>query len=175
MNPLIFHARRRWMFLGGAVVLLLAAVAFVPLKWVRVKMLPFDNKSAFQVMIDMPDGTPLEQTTRVAQALGQCLGTQPDVINYQIYAGIAACGRKTLYRFHSAGYGHTRVDGKPEGKGMGGTRTGREADQLQRFCCYAWTSCARNVSESRLCRASQASPSASTSALWEPEWRVPCK
>jgi multidrug efflux pump subunit AcrB len=87
MNPLILNARRRWMFLGGVVVLLLAAVAFVPLKWVRVKMLPFDNKSEFQVIIDMPDGTPLEQTTRVAQALGGYLGQQPEVTNYQIYSG----------------------------------------------------------------------------------------
>ena len=66
---------------------LLAAVAFIPLKWVQVKMLPFDNKSEFQVIIDMPDGTPLEQTTRVAQALGGYLGQQPEVTNYQIYAG----------------------------------------------------------------------------------------
>jgi multidrug efflux pump subunit AcrB len=87
MNPLIFNARRRWMFLGGVVLLLLAAVAFVPLRWVRVKMLPFDNKSEFQVIIDMPNGTPLEQTTRVAQRLGRYLGQQPEVINYQIYAG----------------------------------------------------------------------------------------
>lgn len=87
MNPLILDAHRRWMFLGGVVLLLLAAVAFVPLKWVRVKMLPFDNKSEFQIIIDMPDGTPLEQTTRVSQALGRYLGEQPEVINYQIYAG----------------------------------------------------------------------------------------
>jgi multidrug efflux pump subunit AcrB len=87
MNPLILNSRRRWMFLGGVVVLLLAAVAFVPLKWVRVKMLPFDNKSEFQVIIDMPDGTPLEQTTRVAQTLGQYLARQPEVTNYQIYSG----------------------------------------------------------------------------------------
>ena len=52
-----------------------------------MKMLPFDNKSEFQVIIDMPDGTPLEQTTRVAQALGKYLGQQPEVVNYQIYAG----------------------------------------------------------------------------------------
>jgi multidrug efflux pump subunit AcrB len=57
------------------------------LKWVRVKMLPFDNKSEFQVIVDMPDGTPLEQTTRVAQALGRYLGEQPEVTNYQIYSG----------------------------------------------------------------------------------------
>jgi multidrug efflux pump subunit AcrB len=87
MSPLILNARRRWMFLGGVVVLLLMAVAFLPFKWVRVKMLPFDNKSEFQVIIDMPDGTPLEQTTRVAQALGQYLGQQPEVTNYEIYAG----------------------------------------------------------------------------------------
>jgi multidrug efflux pump subunit AcrB len=87
MNPLISNARVRWMFLSGVVVLLLAAVAFLPLKWVRVKMLPFDNKSEFQVIIDMPDGTPLEQTTRVTQALGGYLGQQPEVTNYQIYAG----------------------------------------------------------------------------------------
>jgi multidrug efflux pump subunit AcrB len=49
--------------------------------------LPFDNKSEFQVIIDMPDGTPLEQTTRVAQALGSYLYQQPEVTNYQIYSG----------------------------------------------------------------------------------------
>ena len=87
MYPLIMNARRRWMFLGGMVVLLLVAVTFIPLKWVRVKMLPFDNKSEFQIMIDMPDGTPLEQTTRVAQALGRYIGQQPEVKNYEIYAG----------------------------------------------------------------------------------------
>jgi len=87
MNPLVRDSRRRWMFLAGVVVLLFAAITFVPLKWVRVKMLPFDNKSEFQVIIDMPDGTPLEQTTRVAQALGRHLSEQPDVVNYQIYAG----------------------------------------------------------------------------------------
>ena len=87
MNPLILNPRRRWLFLGGVVALLFAAVAFVPLKWVRAKMLPFDNKSEFQVIIDMPDGTPLEQTTRVAQTLGQYLAQQPEVTNYQIYSG----------------------------------------------------------------------------------------
>jgi multidrug efflux pump subunit AcrB len=54
---------------------------------VKVKMLPFDNKSEFQVMVNMPDGTTLEQTTRVAQALGQYLAEQPEVTNYQIYSG----------------------------------------------------------------------------------------
>ena len=87
MTPLLRSAQRRWIFFGGVVVLLLSAMAFVPLKWVQVKMLPFDNKSEFQVMVDMPDGTTLEQTTRVAQALGSYLGQQPEVVNYEIYSG----------------------------------------------------------------------------------------
>jgi multidrug efflux pump subunit AcrB len=87
MNPLIRRPARRWLFLSTVLVLLLAAIAFIPLKWVQVKMLPFDNKSEFQVIIDMPDGTPLEQTARVAQALGNYIGAQPEVTNYQIYAG----------------------------------------------------------------------------------------
>ena len=87
MIPLLRIPQRRWMFFGGIVALLLVGVALIPLKWVQVKMLPFDNKSEFQVMVDMPDGTTLEQTTRVAQALGNYLGQQPEVINYEIYAG----------------------------------------------------------------------------------------
>jgi multidrug efflux pump subunit AcrB len=89
MEPLIASSRRRLLFLGGIVVLLLAACMLVPLKFVRVKMLPFDNKSEFQVIIDMPDGTTLEQTTRVAQELGGYLAKQPEVLNYQLYSGTA--------------------------------------------------------------------------------------
>jgi multidrug efflux pump subunit AcrB len=87
MHPLLYKPRTRYVFLGVVVLLLLGACALVPLKMVLVKMLPFDNKSEFQVMINMPDGTPLEQTTRVAQALGAYLSQQNDVTNYQIYAG----------------------------------------------------------------------------------------
>lgn len=87
MEPLIASSQKRFAFLGGIGVLLLLAVMFVPLKLVKVKMLPFDNKSEFQVVIDMPDGTPLEKTTEVAQRLGRYLATQPEIANYQVYAG----------------------------------------------------------------------------------------
>jgi multidrug efflux pump subunit AcrB len=87
MNPLLESASRRWIFLGSVVVMLLLACSLVAFKLVKVKMLPFDNKSEFQVIVDMPDGTTLEQTTRVSQELGQYLGQQPEVVNYQIYAG----------------------------------------------------------------------------------------
>ncbi|MGZ4899884.1 MAG: efflux RND transporter permease subunit [Candidatus Angelobacter sp.] len=89
MEPLLANTKRRMIFFAGIAVLLLAACALVPLKLVHVKMLPFDNKSEFQVIVDMPDGTTLEQTTRVAQELARYLGQQPEVQNYQIYSGTA--------------------------------------------------------------------------------------
>ena len=87
MTPLIQSRAQSPLFFIGVAVLLLISVALVPLGLVRVKMLPFDNKSELQVIINMPDGTPLEQTARVAQALGEELARQPDVLNYQTYAG----------------------------------------------------------------------------------------
>ena len=87
MNALIENRRRRWVFLGGVIVLLVLASSLVAFKVVKFKMLPFDNKSEFQVIIDMPNGATLEQTTRVAQELGHYLGQQPEVLNYQVYAG----------------------------------------------------------------------------------------
>lgn len=87
MAPLMRSERNRWIFLGTLMLLLVVAATLVPLKMVLVKMLPFDNKSEFQVVLNMPDGTTLEQTTRVAQALGSYLGQQTNVDNYQIYAG----------------------------------------------------------------------------------------
>lgn len=89
MSPLIRSRQHRWMFLVGVFALLLIAAAFVPLKLVRVKMLPFDNKSEFQVMVDMPDGTTLEQTARIAEILGHYLSQQPEISNYQVYAGLS--------------------------------------------------------------------------------------
>ncbi len=87
MSPLIASGRNRLIFFAAVLGLLLISVALVPLGLVRVKMLPFDNKSELQVVVNMPDGTPLEQTLAVTQALGNELAQQPDVLNYQLYAG----------------------------------------------------------------------------------------
>jgi multidrug efflux pump subunit AcrB len=87
MSPLIASGRNRLLFFAAVLALLLISTALVPLGLVRVKMLPFDNKSELQVIINMPDGTPLEQTLAVSQALGNELGRQRDVLNYQLYAG----------------------------------------------------------------------------------------
>jgi multidrug efflux pump subunit AcrB len=70
--------------------LLLAAVALVPLELVTMKMMPFDNKSEFQVMIDMPEGTALETTARVASALASATLDDETVVNVQQYVGVSA-------------------------------------------------------------------------------------
>lgn len=90
MDPMIARARWRWAFLIGVAAALAAAVALVPLGVVKVKMLPFDNKSEFQVILDMPEGSTLEHTTRVARELAAALRDEPEVCDYQIYAGTAA-------------------------------------------------------------------------------------
>ncbi len=87
MGGMVGHAGMRWGFLATVAVLFLLACSLVAFKAVRVKMLPLDNKSEFQVVVDMPEGTPLEQTLAVEQEIGAYLHTQPEVLNYQIYAG----------------------------------------------------------------------------------------
>ena len=78
-------------FLGLGIALLIAlSVALPATGLVLLKMLPFDNKSEFQVVVDMPAGTPVEQTAAVLHALGAHLATVPEVTDYQAYAGTAA-------------------------------------------------------------------------------------
>lgn len=90
MVPLIERPKVRWAFLGGVVLLLLAAVALVPLQLVTVKMLPFDNKSELQVMIDLPEGAALETTARVASALAAETLEDPAATHVQSYVGTSA-------------------------------------------------------------------------------------
>lgn len=90
MGPLIHHTLWRWGFLIGIVVLLLAAFSMFFTKSVIVKVLPFDNKNEFQVIIDTDEGTPLEKTARVAREIAEYLETIPQVINLQTYAGTAS-------------------------------------------------------------------------------------
>ncbi|GIU02939.1 efflux RND transporter permease subunit [Shewanella algidipiscicola] len=75
---------------AGIVVLIAIAISMPVTQLVVLKMLPFDNKSEFQVMLDMPEGTPVEQTQRVLKALGQQLNQVAEVENYQLYAGTNA-------------------------------------------------------------------------------------
>ena len=90
MEPLLARASARFFFILVIIGLLLASCTMVYLGMVKVKMLPFDNKSEFQVILNMPEGSTLEQTTRVALEMGAVVGSEPEVINYQIYAGAPA-------------------------------------------------------------------------------------
>ena len=81
---------RRWGLFGGIMFLILLAVSLAFFKLVILKMLPFDNKSEFQVIVDMPEGSSVEQTNRVLQELGRYIATVPEVTDYQLYAGTAA-------------------------------------------------------------------------------------
>jgi multidrug efflux pump subunit AcrB len=90
MGPLIAKTRWRFAFLVGIVVLLLASTATVGLGWVKVKMLPFDNKSEFQIILNMPEGSALERTTQAAREIAAAVRVEPEVTDYQIYAGVAA-------------------------------------------------------------------------------------
>ncbi|MGB5511021.1 MAG: efflux RND transporter permease subunit [Woeseiaceae bacterium] len=80
---------RRWL-LGGVAIAILLASSLVVVQAVVMKMLPFDNKSEFQVVLDMPEGTSVEQTGRVLDEMAQYLGSLPEVTDYQVYAGLAA-------------------------------------------------------------------------------------
>lgn len=89
-RPLIENRKRRYTFLGITLLLLIGSMVMFFTESVVVKMLPFDNKNEFQVVIDMPEGTTLERTAVVAREIGQYLRTHKEVRNYQSYIGTSA-------------------------------------------------------------------------------------
>lgn len=90
MDPMISHAKWRWAFLISITVLLLASMATMGFGWVKVKMLPFDNKSEFQIILNMPEGSALERTAQAAREIADAVRVEPEVTDYQVYAGVAA-------------------------------------------------------------------------------------
>jgi len=90
MGRLIHEKKLRYGFLGLVVVLLLVSCSLIYFKAVTVKMLPFDNKNELQVIIDAPEGTPLEQTARITREMGDALRKVPEVTDFQMYIGISA-------------------------------------------------------------------------------------
>lgn len=90
MTRLIHRSKWRWSFLITVSVLLAASLSLFAFQVVRVKMLPFDNKSEFQVIVDMPESATLEETAAVTQEIGSYFGTVAEVTHYQIYIGTAS-------------------------------------------------------------------------------------
>ena len=90
MTPLMDHRGRRLAFYGGILGLLLLSVGLLFVKAVKVKMLPFDNKSEFQVVLDLPKGTTLETTNALGQEIANYLRRVPEVRSTEVYAGTAA-------------------------------------------------------------------------------------
>ncbi|MGI9225889.1 MAG: efflux RND transporter permease subunit [Woeseiaceae bacterium] len=80
---------RTWLY-GGLIAAIGVAILLVVFQFVVLKMLPFDNKSEFQVIVDMPEGTSIEHTGRVLDALAESIEKVPEVTDYQVYAGTAA-------------------------------------------------------------------------------------
>ncbi len=90
MGRLLHDVKLRNGFLALVVVLLLGACSLIYFKAVTVKMLPFDNKNELQVIIDAPEGTPLEQTARMTREMGDALRSVPEVTDFQSYVGTSA-------------------------------------------------------------------------------------
>ena len=90
MGALVRRPLQRGLFFAGVLALFAGALALVVFGVVKVKMLPFDNKSEFQVLLDLDEGTPVEVSLQAARAVGAFLATVPEVTDYEIYAGTAA-------------------------------------------------------------------------------------
>ncbi len=90
MGTLVRRPLWKGLFFAGVALLLVGSASLVGCGAVKVKMLPFDNKSEFQVLLDLDEGTPVEVSLQAARAVGAFLATQPEVTDYQIYAGAAA-------------------------------------------------------------------------------------
>ena len=90
LRPFLNSSRQRWKLLGGILLAMALSVSLAGVQWVILKMLPFDNKSEFQVVVDMPAGTPLENTAAVLHDMGVHLSKQKEVLDVQTYAGTAS-------------------------------------------------------------------------------------
>jgi multidrug efflux pump subunit AcrB len=90
LEPFLDSARKRWLLLAGILAALALSVGLAGIQWVVLKMLPFDNKSEFQLVVDMPAGTPLEDTAAALHEMSSFLAKQPEVLDMQGYAGTAS-------------------------------------------------------------------------------------
>lgn len=90
LGPLLDNKLKRLAALGIVLTLLGLSLLLIPLKAVKLKMLPFDNKSEVQLIVDMSEGATLEESAALAGDMGEYLKTVPEVTDYQAYIGTAA-------------------------------------------------------------------------------------
>lgn len=90
LRPLLESPKRRTVMFVGVILFLLGTLSLFYTNSVAVKMLPFDNKNEFQVVIDMPEGSTLENTSAATREIAHYLTTVPEVVNYQSYVGASA-------------------------------------------------------------------------------------
>ena len=90
LGPFLESGARRVLLIATLVVLLLFSAGLALFRHVPLKMLPFDNKNEFQIVIDMPEGTPLEATVRVVRDFEHYLRTVPEVVHFVSYAGVSS-------------------------------------------------------------------------------------
>ncbi|MCZ8176207.1 MAG: efflux RND transporter permease subunit [Burkholderiaceae bacterium] len=90
LAPFLDSAKKRWLLLAGILAAMALSVGLAVVQWVVLKMLPFDNKSEFALVVDMPAGTPMEDTAAALHDLAGFLAKQPEVQHLQGYAGTAS-------------------------------------------------------------------------------------
>jgi len=90
LNPFLDSRQKRYLLLAAVVGLLLVSMSLALLRLVPLKLLPFDNKNEFQIVLDLPDGTPLEATDAVVRRFEAYLETVPEVTNFVSYTGFAS-------------------------------------------------------------------------------------
>ena len=88
--PLLASRTRRYGLLAAIIVLLIIPVGLAAFRLVPLKMLPFDNKNEFQIVVDMPEGTSLEATDAVVRQFEEYLQTVPEMTSYVTYTGVAS-------------------------------------------------------------------------------------
>lgn len=90
LDPFLASRRKAWLLVGGVLILLLASMAMPVLGLVPMKMLPFDNKNEFQLVVDLAEGSTLEETDRAVRALEDYLVTVNEITDVSSYVGTAS-------------------------------------------------------------------------------------
>ena len=121
LQPFLDSRGKAWLLMGGVVLLLLGSMAMPAFNLVPMKMLPFDNKNEFQLVVDMPEGTTLERTDAAVRAFEDYLGSVNEVTDYEAYVGTASAMDfngmvRHYYMRHGPNVADLRINLAPKGE-----------------------------------------------------------